>query len=435
VTAAFSAEVAGGLEGPEWLRRRRLGALEAFGGASMPDATQEMWRYSPIDSLDLERFAPAGTPDVPAEAPWRGTLSELTAGIAGRSGLVTVHNGFVVGLETDPRLGVTRLADPAAPEGRLGSLIHDPDPLVHLNDAFAGDGLLVEVPAHTRLAAPLVVVHWVDQPPAAGGGHQAVFSRVHVRVGEDAELSVVEVVAGDPGDALVVPVTELEVADQGHLSYVTLQTLSSAAWHLARTAGRIGADASLRLFTVSLGASYDRTRVDVVADGRGGTSEIRSAYLGSGDQVHDVRTLQDHVAERTSSDLLCKGAVTDSARSIYTGLIRVRRGAVRADAFQTNHNLVLAEAAHADSVPNLDIEENDVRCSHASTVGPVDEDQRYYVESRGIPPQQATRLIVQGFFDDIVERCPVPTATGLLGSHVASRLGTALANPSDGAPS
>ena len=142
--------------------------------------------------------------------------------------------------------------------------------------------------------------------------------------------------------------------------------------------------------------------------------------------MHDVRTLQDHLAAHTTSDLLCKGAVAGRSRSVYSGLIRVRHGAVRAEAFQTNHNLVLDRRAHADSVPNLDIEENDVRCSHASTVGPVDEDQRYYLESRGVPPGRAEQLIVLGFFDDIVERSPVPSATGRLRREVGLRLAGAL---------
>jgi Fe-S cluster assembly protein SufD len=134
--------------------------------------------------------------------------------------------------------------------------------------------------------------------------------------------------------------------------------------------------------------------------------------------VHDIRTLQDHVAPRTNSELLCQGAVAGTSRSVYSGLIRVHRGAVRSDARQTNHNLVLDEGAHADSVPNLDILENDVKCSHASTVGPIDEDQRYYIESRGVTPDVAEGLIVQGFFDDIIDRGPIPSVTPLLKREV-----------------
>ena len=142
--------------------------------------------------------------------------------------------------------------------------------------------------------------------------------------------------------------------------------------------------------------------------------------------MHDIRTLQDHVAPRTTSELLCQGAVAGTSRSVYSGLIRVHRGAVRSDARQTNHNLVLDEGAHADSVPNLDILENDVRCSHASTVGPVDEDQRYYIESRGVAPEMAEGLIVRGFFDAIIDRSPVPAVIPFLQREVHDRLDVAL---------
>src|SRR5262249_15008385 len=126
------------------------------------------------------------------------------------------------------------------------------------------------------------------------------------------------------------------------------------------------------------------------------------------DQMLDFRTLQDHDAPHTRSDLLFKGAVEDRARSVYSGLVRLRPTARRADARQSNRNLVLTEGAGAESIPNLEIEANDVRCSHASAVGPIDDDQRYYLESRGIPPAEAERLIVLGFFDDVFMRLPVP---------------------------
>ena len=241
-------------------------------------------------------------------------------------------------------------------------------------------------------------------------------------------MSVVEVFAGaeGPDRTLIVPVTELAAADGASLGYVSLQILGDAAWSIARLAGRGTAKSSLRTFTVGLGASYDRVRADVAVEGKDARSEILSAYLGDGTQVHDIRTLQDHVAPRTTSELLCQGAVAGTSRSVYSGLIRVHRGAVRSDARQTNHNLVLDEGAHADSVPNLDILENDVRCSHASTVGPVDEDQRYYIESRGVAPEMAEGLIVRGFFDAIIDRSPVPEVIPFLQRAVHERLDVAL---------
>jgi Fe-S cluster assembly protein SufD len=137
----------------------------------------------------------------------------------------------------------------------------------------------------------------------------------------------------------------------------------------------------------------------------------------------DFRTLQDHAAPRTRSDLLFKGAVEDEARSVYSGLVRLRREAQKANAFQTNRNLVLTEGASAESIPNLEIEANDVRCSHASTVGPIDDDQRYYLETRGVPPATAERLIVLGFFEDVFARLPVPALATPLRRAVDEKVG------------
>ncbi len=296
------------------------------------------------------------------------------------------------------------------------------DALVLLNDAFAPDPVFIDVPDGVQVDQPVLVVHWC-------GGEGAVFPRTCVRAGEGARVALIEVFAGAPGAArsLVVPVTELSAAADSSVSYVSLQVLGDAAWSIARLAARGAGGSTVRTFTVGLGAAYDRVRADVSVEGRDARSEILSTYLGDGEQVHDVRTLQDHVAARTTSELLCQGAVAGHSRSVYSGLIRVHRGAVRADARQTNHNLVLDEGAHADSVPNLDILENDVRCSHASTVGPIDEDQRYYIESRGVAPEAAEGLIVRGFFDAIIERSPVPEATALLRREVRGRLDAALA--------
>ncbi len=196
-----------------------------------------------------------------------------------------------------------------------------------------------------------------------------------------------------------------------------------STWQLAHQASTIGAEGQLTSFAVALGGSYARLRTDSALTGAGGTSLLRAAYVGHDDQMLDFRTLQDHLAPRTTSDLLFTGAVADRAHSVYSGMIRVRRGAVKADAMQTNHNLVLDEGAHADSVPNLDIEENDVRCSHGSTVGPVDEDQRYYLESRGVEPERAEQLIVAGFFRAIAEKVPIDSMRPLVSEQLAGRAG------------
>jgi Fe-S cluster assembly protein SufD len=232
---------------------------------------------------------------------------------------------------------------------------------------------------------------------------------------------------GTSTERLVVPVTELSVGDEADLAYVSVQSLGSGAWQLAHQASTIGAHATLSSYAVALGGSYARLRTDSALAGESGTSSLRAAFFGRDDQMLDFRTLQDHRAPRTTSDLLFMGAVADTSHSVYSGLIRIRRGAVKSDAVQTNHNLVLDEGAHADSVPNLDIEENDVKCSHGSTVGPVDEDQRYYLESRGVEPERAEQLIVAGFFESIADQVPVPGARDLVGRSLAARTGASRA--------
>ena len=181
-------------------------------------------------------------------------------------------------------------------------------------------------------------------------------------------------------------------------------------------------DATLRSSAVALGGHYARLRSESLLDHEGGESDLTAVYFGDGDQMLDFRTLQDHVAPRTRSDLLFKGAVEDHAHSVYSGLVRIRPGAQHSRAFQTNRNLVLTEGAEAMSVPNLEIEADDVQCSHASTVGPIDDDQLYYLATRGIPPDEAERLIVLGFFDDVFERLPLPSLVAPLRRSVIEKI-------------
>jgi Fe-S cluster assembly protein SufD len=409
----------------------------------LPQEAEEVWRYSGIDRFDLDRFAPA-------DPAGRGTQPNIEVGRAlaqpfgPRSALVVTYNGAVVAVDReqkvpDDQLSVTSvLADPEAPAG-LGDLAPAHDAFGDLHDAFVADVVHIVVPEKVVLRQPVIVVHLVDS--VASSGPASVFPRTLVRVGSSAEAGVIELVAGvatEVGEpslspALVIPVSELEVEDDAHLAYANLQILDQAATELAVQASRVGRNATLRSFTVSLGGAYARVRTDSDLVGQGGHTSLLAAYLGTDKQVHDFRTLQDHHAPRTESELLFKGAVADDSRSVYSGLIHIRNGAHGAHAFQTNHNLVLSEGAHADSVPNLDIEENDVRCSHASTVGPIDEDQRYYLESRGISPAVAERLIVLGFFSDLASRAPFAGVGPWVDDAVSRRLAGRL--PSERDPS
>jgi Fe-S cluster assembly protein SufD len=268
------------------------------------------------------------------------------------------------------------------------------DFLVALNQATMLDGVCVRVGRGQLVAEPIVIVHEVT------AGFSA--SRVSIDLGEGAACEVIEVFVGGDDTTISLPVTETVLGASSSLLHSSIQLLESGAWHLGTIEASVERDANLTQFIAGIGASYDRCRNDVALVGEGASSTLRATYHGQASQVHDLRTNQDHRAPKTISNMLCKGAVRDESHSIYSGMIRMRHGAIRSDAVQTNHNLVLDEAARADSVPNLEIEENDVRCAHGSTVGPLDEDQRFYLEARGIDPDHVETLLVQGFYASLL---------------------------------
>jgi Fe-S cluster assembly protein SufD len=342
-------------------------------------------------------------------------VAQLLGALGSRVKVIETHNGQVVaGPDHGGGISVDDLSDPEAAPAEIGTIAGEPDALAVLNRALA--------PAPVRIRAgrgarpdPVVVVHWVDRD---GGG---VFPRILVEVEDTAEVSVLELVAG-PGAALVVPVTELDVGAGAHLSYVHVQLLGPEAWQIGLQSSRVARDGSLVSAAVAIGGDYARLRTDSALTGPGAESRLLALYFSAGHQMHDFRTVQHHQAPRTRSDLLYKGAVANSARSVYSGLIRVEKGARGTNAMQTNRNLVLHEGAHADSVPNLEIEDNDVRCSHASAVGPIAEDQRFYLESRGVPTEAADRLIALGFLDEVLQQLPMPGLAGELRSLLAAKL-------------
>jgi Fe-S cluster assembly protein SufD len=432
----FTADASAALGGPKWLARRRAEAFGRFEGCALPDESEEVWRYSGINSFDLDDFAPA-----PAPAPARAGGADLAAArsvadeLGARSALVVTSNGAVSAFEASPtiRRGDLEVSSAVArssgsePPDPLGALVRAHDAFGELHDAFLADAVLVDVAAKAVLHDPVVVVHLVGSNGGLSGPERtpgpACFPRTVVRLGRSAQAGVVELSTGPAGiRSLVVPVTELEVQDDALLDYANLQVLGSSSMQVALQASRVAQHGVLRSFTAELGGGYARVRTDSDLVGEGAQSSLLAAYLGTGEQVQDFRTLQDHHGRRTRSELLFKGAVADRAHSVYSGLIRIARGAHGSDAFQTNHNLVLSEGAHADSVPNLDIDENDVRCSHASTVGPIDEEQLYYLQSRGVEPAAAERLVTLGFFSEIAGRAPFGPVGEFLDRAVRARL-------------
>lgn len=382
----------------------RITALE------LPTTEPEEWRYSRIQELDLARFA------AEAQRPSDGTsppsVEDIASAIGDVAAVVVLVDGYVCRSDVrHPKLTVTagdRLPNGPEPD----------DPFATLHDSAAPEPIVIDVPAGVAVEQPVLVFNWVSTSGATS------FPRVAVRTGESSEVTVVEWQASAADtQALTIPIVELHAGDASNLRYLNVQVLGTSTWQIGHQWARVGRDATVSVSTVALGGEYARVRTDAVMDGRGGTANLVAVYFSDGEQMHDFRSLQDHIAERTTSHLLFKGAVTDEAHSVYSGLIRVRAGAKDSDSFLANRNLVLSEQARVDSVPNLEIiNENDLRnCGHASATGPIDEDHRFYLESRGVPTDVAERLIILGFFGEVVERMPVPSLRAVLNGAIARK--------------
>ncbi len=404
---------------PAWLEARRTAAADRLGEPTLPSTDEEVWRYSRVADIDLADWAPL------TELPAAGVPAEVEAVLAGvpdRAATVVVRNGVVVHAEVAPAyeakgLFAGRLADGPTGDEALGAVAGDgPDTFAALNDARLADPVLVSVPAGVTIDRPVVVVDWIDADGAA------VYPRLVVRLGADADAKVLDWHGSADVAALVAPVIELDVARAARLGYTNVQLRGPRIWQVASQLSRVDTDATLTSAQAGLGGEYARTRTDCRLVGRGATGNLHALYFGRGTQTLDFRTFQQHAAPDTTSNLLFKGVVDDSSRSVYTGLIKVEKDARGTNAFQTNRNLKLSDDAWAESVPNLEIETNDVHCSHASTVGPIDEDQRFYLESRGVPTDVAERLVVAGFFAEVLEALPTPELVPAVQAAIAERL-------------
>ncbi len=377
----------------EAAERRRVAAERAL-AAGQPSFTEEVWRYTPIDDLDTSQYkiaAPGGGAG-PA-----GLASDIDDDAAA---VIRVTNGSVVEVEVrSDDISVLTIDDGA--DDLVGAVApQGPDVFGDWNLALAAAPVAVRIEPSAVVTGPVVVHIHTD---AAG---LAWFPRLVVVAGPMSQASVIEHHTSGDESALICPLTELSVGDGTHLSHLTVQELGSEAWQIANHCSEVGRDANLRIGHVAMGSAYARARISTDMTGRGGHSEIDAVYFGRGNSTLDFRTFQTHVAPHTTSDLLFKGAVDDHARAVYSGLIRIETDAAHVVADQTNRNLKLSPHAWAESVPNLEIENNDVRCSHASSISPVDLDQRFYLESRGVPTEVAEALVVRGFFDEVLEVLP-----------------------------
>lgn len=389
----------------------RVTAAEKAAGMGLPDTSAEGWRYSPVADLDLNSLLPV-TATPTSSLP---KISEYEDHLAGLSvaATVTMINGFITSIDVADGWASKGLVV-TAESFTMPPLAEEPNLFDVLHTSFAPDGLLVSVPEGLVIDEPIVIRNHLTAQSAG-------FSSLTVKVADNAEVMVLEHFTSEAG-CLGVPITNFVVGDRATLKHTSVQDLDPSSWQIGRIIGSAGQFGVLSSGLVAFGGKYARVRTDIDLVGRGAKGELVGAYFCDGGQIIDYRTFQHHRANDTISDLLFKGTVDDEAGSIYTGMIHIHPDGAGSNAFQTNRNIKLGEQAWAWSVPNLQIENNEVRCSHASTVSPVDPDQRFYLHSRGVPPIVADRLIVAGFFEEALKRVPIQPAAEMARALISAKL-------------
>lgn len=383
---------------PDWLKDRRRTALASYESLPAPSKTDEEWRRTDVSRFDPAQFSKLEHLDgLKLERP----------------------SGFPPGVILRPLREAAR-DHPQLVEPHLFSLVHaDRDRFAALHAAFFTGGTFLYVPDGTTIDQPIIGQHHSHE------GGTSVLPHTLIVAGRGSKFSYLdEYIADDSAESgYRSGSTEIFLSEDAEVGYVSVQKWGRNVWHLADQRARLEKDSRLKLFNVTLGGRFSKTRVEASLVGQGAEAELKAIYFASGEQFFDFHTLQDHQVGNTRSDLLFKGALQDVARTVYAGLIRIEKGAARSDAYQANRNLVLSDHAKATSIPMLEIDNNDVRCTHGATVGPVDPEHLFYLRSRGIPEATAKRMLIQGFFGDVLDRIPFEHARNLVEAELESRIG------------
>ena len=379
----------------------RASAAKRFAELPLPSTADEHWRFT-----DLRGFDPYQVPG--PLVPGTGTAPMLDLDVAGRA---AAHES---GIEiVSAPAGVTFEPLPVDYEARL---IPDDDRFALENLANWQHGLLVRVPRGVELDKPLYV------KVTSNGG--SLYWRMVVEAEEGSRFTVIEDLSSAAPDAIAYTnaVVELFVHAGAKVEYVSLQNLSRETWHFGRHRALLERDAELDWVIGGFGSKRGKVWVENDLAGPGATSRVTGAYFADGDQHLDYDTFQEHIAPNTESDFAFKGALRERASAVWRGMIRVEEGAQKTNAYQENRNLLLSEQAHADSIPGLEILANDVRCTHGATLSQVDRDQLFYAMARGLTRADAERLIVRGFFQDVLDRIELPPVRDALAEALEARI-------------
>jgi Fe-S cluster assembly protein SufD len=374
---------------PAWLAGKRSAALAVYGSLPVPTNREEAWRFTNLRGFDPDGYEPhAATLELSGDAPEGVTFQRLSEAVTERPELLERH---------------------------LGSVVPDGEKFAAANAAHWQDGVLVHVPAGVRVEQPLSTVVELS------GEGSAAFHRVLIVLERGASATFLEEFRSIvPGYMNIV--VELIVGDEARLEYVTVQEHHAGTRQFGTHRATVGRDAELDWVAAAVGGDRAKSRMESYLAAPGAVVKVTGAYYLTGREHADFDTTQEHGAPNTTSDLAFKGVLDDRARAVWRGVIRVDKGAQKTDAYQENRNLLLSTDAQATPIPGLEIEANDVRCTHGATVGQVDRGQLFYLMARGLTKSQAQRLIVRGFFEDVLERIGSEPVRERVSAAIESRL-------------
>jgi Fe-S cluster assembly protein SufD len=373
-------------------------ALTRYEELPLPTTADEHWRFTDLRGFEVPAAAAAAASSAPA----------LDLDVSG----MAIVNESGITIESAPE-GVTFEPLPA---DYPAELVPEDDKFAMENLARWQHGLLVRVPKGVELEQPLYV------KVTSNGG--SLYWRMVVHAEEGARFTVIEDLSSAGPDVLAYTnaVVELFCDPASKIEYVSLQNLSQETWHFGRHRARLERDSELDWVIGGFGSKRGKVWIENDLVGAGATSRVTGAYFADGDQHLDYDTFQEHAAPSTESDFAFKGALRENASAVWRGMIRVEEGAQKTNAYQENRNLLLSDKAHADSIPGLEIMANDVRCTHGATLGRIDREQLFYLMARGLTRAQAERLIVRGFFQDVLDRIELEPVREALGDALEARI-------------
>ena len=399
---------------PEWLLKRRLEAWRLFEEAPMPDPLSEEWRRTDTSKLSLDGLAPFAPPrnvvaDLSDLAPELVALLDEEEELAGR---VVQHDSDIVYETVSKNLAakgviVASLQTAAREHEEIvgDSLFTAVTPAewkyLGLHGALWSGGCLVYVPRGVEVELPIEYVAGLTAE------HTGIFPHLLIVAEANSKVTVIQEDVSPDVTGVVAGAVEVIARDGSNVRFVDVQRLGKRVQNFTTMRALLSKDASFQGILLGLGGELTKARLDVRLDGEGADTELLGLFFGDGDQQFAYDTRQDHVAPRTESDLLFKSVLNDRASVVWNGVVDVRKGASGSGANQTSRNLLLSDKASASPTPILEISAYDVaRCSHGATVGPVDDEQIFYLQSRGISAAEAQEMLVDGFFAEVLERVP-----------------------------